>query len=147
MPNWCEGTLKIRGTAKQMLDFVKTAFEKGDYFFGENNSDTYVFVALKDCSWVKGSHRAFCSGAIAISVANADDKDIAVLNFQQAWDVQSEVLLKLAQQTGVDLKLYAFERGMEFNRDIEILNGVLVKDNTITFDNYYWDCVCPLIGG
>ena len=46
-----------------------------------------------------------------------------------------------------DLKLYAFERGMEFNRDIEILNGVLVKDKTITFDNYYWDCVCPLIGG
>lgn len=33
MPNWCEGTLKIRGTAKQMLDFVKTAFEKGDCFF------------------------------------------------------------------------------------------------------------------
>ena len=146
MPNWCEGTLKIRGTVKQLRNFVETAFEKGDYFFGES-SDTYIFVNLKDYSWLKGSHRAFCSGDFEVSVANADDKDIVVLDFKQAWNVKSEVLLELAQKTGVDLKLYAFERGMEFNRDIEILNGVLVKDKTITFDNYYWDCVCPLIGG
>lgn len=146
MPNWCEGTLKIRGTVKQLRNFVETAFEKGDYFFGES-SDTYIFVNLKDYSWLKGSYRAFCSGAIEVSVDKTDDKSIAVLDFKQAWNVKSEVLLELAQKTGVDLKLYAFERGMEFNRDIEILNGVLVKDKTITFDNYYWDCVCPLIGG
>lgn len=146
MPNWCEGTLKIRGTVKQLRNFVETAFEKGDYFFGES-SDTYIFVNLKDYSWLKGSHRAFCSGDFEVSVANADDKDIVVLDFRQAWNVNAEPFVELARKANVDIKIYAFERGLEFNRDIEIINGELIKNETIEFDDYDWDCICPLLGG
>ena len=146
MPNWCEGTLKIRGTAKQVLAFVKTAFEAGEYMIDDNN-DSHLFVSLKDYAWLKGSKRAFCSGYIEIGTASEDEKGVAAINFMQAWNIRTEDLLRLAQETGVDLKIYAFEQGVQFNRNIEIVDGEIVKDEHITFDNYLWDCVCPLIGG
>ncbi len=146
MPNWCEGTLKIRGTAKQVLAFVKTAFEAGEYMI-EHSNDLYLFVALKNNAWLKGSKRAFCSGYIEIGTASEDEKDVAAINFMQAWNIRTEDLLRLAQETGVDLKIYAFEQGVQFNRDIEIVDGEVIKDDVIKFDNYLWDCICPLIGG
>lgn len=146
MPNWCEGTLKIRGTAKRVLAFVKTAFEAGEYMIGDNNG-LCLFVSLKDNAWLKGSKRAFCSGYIEIETASANGKGVAAVHFMQAWNIRTEDLLRLAQETGVDLKIYAFEQGVQFNRDIEIVDGKVVKDEHITFDNYLWDCVCPLIGG
>ena len=146
MPNWCEGTLKIRGTAKQVLAFVKTAFEAGEYMIDDNN-DLYLFVSLKDNAWLKGSKWAFCSGYIEIETASEDEKGVAAINFMQAWNIRTEDLLRLAKETGVDLKIYAFEQGVQFNRDIEIVDGEVIKDDVIKFDNYLWDCICPLIGG
>lgn len=47
----------------------------------------------------------------------------------------------------LDLKIYAFERGMEFNLDIEVSKGKVIKSEVVKFDNYMWDCIDPLSGG
>ena len=46
-----------------------------------------------------------------------------------------------------DIKIYAFEAGMEFNQDIEIIKGKIIKDKEIKFENYQWECIEPNIGG
>lgn len=146
MPNWCEGQLKIKGTIRQISAFVKAAFDERQY---EINIDTptNIDITLEKNAWIKGSRRAFCDGYVVVDTQSETEKRVAVLDFRQAWDVESDTLLKLAKKTHVDIRLYAFEQGMEFNRNIEIINGELTKDEDITFDNYEWDCPCPLIGG
>lgn len=47
----------------------------------------------------------------------------------------------------IDIKIYAFEAGMEFNQDIEIIKGKIIKDDEIKFENYQWECIEPNLGG
>lgn len=56
-------------------------------------------------------------------------------------------MVNISKKYNVDLKIYAFEKGMEFNRDIEIHKGRIIKDNKIEFKDYEWECINPLIGG
>lgn len=32
MPNWAEGTIKVRGTKNQIIDYLKNVFEGGDFW-------------------------------------------------------------------------------------------------------------------
>ncbi|MBB5146203.1 hypothetical protein HNQ35_001404 [Cerasibacillus quisquiliarum] len=36
---------------------------------------------------------------------------------------------------------------MEFNQDIEINKGEIIKDEEIKFDDYEWECIYPNLGG
>lgn len=45
------------------------------------------------------------------------------------------------------MKIHGFEMGMEFNQDIEIVDGKILKDEEVRFENYQWDCICPNMGG
>ena len=47
----------------------------------------------------------------------------------------------------VDMKLYAFEKGMGFNQDILIVKGEIINNLTINFEDYNWECICPTVGG
>ena len=45
------------------------------------------------------------------------------------------------------MRIYAFEQGMEFNLEIEIINGKITKEAYIAFQDYKWECICPDMGG
>ena len=47
----------------------------------------------------------------------------------------------------IDFRFYGFERGMEFNQEVIIENGELKADNEIIYDDYFWECPCPNMGG
>lgn len=147
MPNWVEGNLRIRGTVKQIAEFVKNAIDADDvtkYLL----TDTKINVYLKNgATWLRGSERAFVMGSIEAYANSPKQKKSVALDYRSAWKVESDVLLDLAVKSGVDIRLYAYERGAEFNRNIEIIGGEMVKDETISFDDYVWECQCPLIGG
>lgn len=64
-----------------------------------------------------------------------------------AWTIHVEQLLEISKKYNIDLKIYAFEREMEFNLDIEVSKGKVIKSEVIKFDNYMWDCIDPLSGG
>ena len=136
MPNWCEGNLRIRGTVQQLAEFVKNAVDADDvtkYLL----TDTKINVYLKNgATWLRGSERAFVMGSIEAYANSPKQKKSVALDYRSAWRVESNVLLDLAVKTGVDIRLYAYERGAEFNRNIEIIGGKMVKDETISFDDY-----------
>ena len=52
--------------------------------------------------------------------------------------------MKILQQLD---SIHAFERGMQFNQIIEIIDGKITKDEEVEFDDYDWDCICPNLGG
>lgn len=45
------------------------------------------------------------------------------------------------------MRIYAFEKGMGFNQEIEITDGKITIDKYIKFNNYQWECPMPDIGG
>lgn len=147
MPNWCEGSLRIRGTLKQIKTFAEIAFSPNSIYIEEYGDKDLTINLLDDYTYINGTRRAFCSGTIYAQTEHPDQKDIAIVDFKQAWDIESGPLLHLAKESGVDLRIYAFECGMQFNREIEIIDGEIIEDNVIQFDDYNWECPCPNIGG
>lgn len=152
MPNWCEGTLKVRGKVKDLKKFCLEGLHPVSFFGVEkqplqlNEYDTLVHKG--DC-WIENSYRGFvenpevCFG----DFESDEDEEIIYLDSKFAWGIQAERLVETCKKYNVDMRIYAFERGMEFNQEVEIVNGVITKNVEITFDDYQWECIAPELGG
>jgi hypothetical protein len=76
-----------------------------------------------------------------------EGKSTIVLSVEFAWSINPQELLTVCREYGVDMKIHAFERGMQFNQIIEIIDGEITKEAEIRFKDYEWDSICPTIGG
>lgn len=160
MPNWCEGQLKIRGSRENIVSFLenklisvdvlgnelKHKFHKEinggilEEIYSETTESHYSF-------WIKNTKRAFINGSIECYFYKEDETQIVSLDFVQAWSIKVEELVDISQKYNIDFKIYGFEGGMEFNQDVEIISGVIMKDERIEFNNYNWECINPNLGG
>lgn len=151
MPNWCVGTLKIRGKQKDVKRFVLEGLKPVNYFGVEENPlkiDEYNCVKSDSDCYIKDSYRSFIEDLdVWFYGENDDDITTYCLEMKAAWDIKAKPLAELSKEYNIDMKIYAYERGMEFNRDIEIKAGNIIKNNEIKFNDYLWDCDCPTLGG
>jgi hypothetical protein len=69
------------------------------------------------------------------------------LHLKAAWYINAEELQAVCQEYLVDMKIEAYERGMEFGQLVEIINGEIKKNEDIEYADYEWDCPCPTLGG
>lgn len=120
MPNWCEGSLKVRGTKGNMTKFILEGLHPVG-FLGEKHPK--------------------------LSLNEYGEIFVAVFDSKFAWGISADELLKTCEKYHVDMKIHGFERGMEFNQVIEIVDGKILKDEELHFKDYQWDCICPNIGG
>ena len=164
MPNWAEGTLKIRGTKEDMKNFLKGALRPCEDVGAQirvalgidekvkqnevkiEDDEDYFQMETKNGFYIAGSRRAFIEENIDWWF-NDTETEFLVLNLKQAWGVDVEPYAELSKKYNVDLKIYVFECGMEFNQDIEIHKGTIIRNNEITFESYNWDCIFPRMGG
>lgn len=150
MPNWCAGTLRVRGTKENLTKFVLEGLQPVDYI-GED----LEALKMNDCSevecsrcWIKGTRRGFILDLdVYIDDWNDEGKIAIGLEAEFAWGISAEELLQSCKKYEVDMRIHAFERGMQFNQIIEIIDGEITKDEEVKFDDYNWDCICPNIGG
>ncbi len=156
MPNWCEGTLKVRGTIKDLKNFVLNGLLPVDpigrmkeplSLDGESETSIYI-LGITDTLYIKGTRRAFCEPAdIDVCVDEPDDKAIITMPFKQAWAILSDDLLEVCKEFNVDIKIQGFEQGMRFSQIVEIVDGEIRQDEEIKYDDWNWDCPCPDMGG
>ena len=155
MPNWCEGTLKVRGTLNDLKNFVLNGLKPVDLLGNEqpqlqleNVDDTYLFINVNDSLYMKGTKRHFCEPDYIEAYPNApDDIIVMFLPMKAAWNIDAHALLQLCKEFNVDMKIQGFERGMQFSKIIEIVNGEILQDDEIKYDDWEWDCICPDLGG
>ena len=150
MPNWCRGTLRVRGTKENLTKFVLEGLRPVTYIGQE-------LVPLKindngciegDRCWIKGTYRGFVVDLYVYFDDLKDEEETTIaLDTEFAWCISAEELLNSCKQYNVDMRIHAFERGMCFNQIIEIIDGKITKDEEVEFDDYNWDCICPNIGG
>lgn len=151
MPDWCEGCLKVRGKAANVKKFVLEGLKPVVFFGNElpklELSDLGEVDTDKKC-WIEGTDRGFVENLyVDFSFVEDDETFTALLDTKFACGVDAEELLTLCGKYSIDMKLYAFEKGMEFNQDILIVGGEIVNNLTIKFEDYGWECVCPTVGG
>lgn len=164
MPNWCKGNLKIRGEKENIIKFLKegTSLLEGYFFPKEIETE----IELNECDeiiiknidkhngietlYIKGTRRNFIDPIEnEIYIHNTDEEEavICLEDFKAAWGIDAEALRVISKRYDIDFKIYAFESGMEFNQDVEIIKGKIVKDEEIKFKDYVWECIEPNIGG
>lgn len=163
MPNWAAGILKIRGTRKDIMNFLENGFEAIDTvatirgFLGTGDhkpntisiekDDYEMTMSSPEGMYIKGTRRAFIDGTIEWYFEDKHTEVLHIDSFKQAWGVQVQPFALISKHYDLDIKIYVFEQGMEFNQEIEIHKGEVIKNSEITFDDYQWECLMPNLGG
>lgn len=169
MPNWCEGTLKVRGKMIDVAKWVKENVVAYSYEWKKNENgvlyqDTKplvdnvvvkydefeseeIYVVVKSLAHISGTTRNFVLEGTYSAIERADETTILTLNFKAAWGIQSMPYVAMSQKYSVDFRLYGFERGMEYNQEVIVENGRLIQDMDIKFGDYEWECIYPQLGG
>ena len=161
MPNWIEGTMKLRGKREDIKRFLDNELDTSSYY-GEkrtleeqvqcNSDDEYMEYTFKDEPYIKGTRRAFVTDDYLYM---GEDEGTACIKIKQAWsfsvtsdDRELELWKDNAHKYNIDIKLYGVESGTQFCQEVIALrNCDRVINNVIEYEDWYWDCPFPNMGG
>lgn len=164
MPNWCEGSMRIRGKNKDIFNFLineiiavagthgeeERSIKEAGTFFSEYDSGN-VFIDF--CSkgryslWLRNSRRFFIEdGEIEF---NPEEEKITSCAFdiKQAWNIEVMPFVSISKKYNLDINITGFESGQQFQREISIRDGFSIRDETINYDDWNFECQCPNLGG
>lgn len=167
MPNICEGILKIRGKWENIKEFlVNEIVEVQTYDLPYTEKGTERPPVIKDeygsfsistnmkynILYFKNSSREwfgkYCGSSRIEFYHDSEEEYCTVcVDYYSAWQVPEETLLRNSQKYSIDFRIYAFERGMQFNQEVIIADGEVVKNEIIRFSDYDWECINPTLGG
>lgn len=161
MPNWCEGRMKIRGKFSNVVSCLQNSFEGlkhgDDYVMVEAPENIKIYSEYIDSGefeirfnktvYVKHSQRAFVSGSCDVCAQDKDSQTTAIIEIKQAWGIVAENYVEMSRDYNVDIRIQAFERGMEFYQDVIIEKGEIARDQTTKYQDWAWDCPVPDFGG
>ena len=161
MPNWIEGTIKIRGKSEDLKRFFTECLEPSVFFdekptrpledFVKCDFGKYNEVTISGEPHITGTRRAFIQNC---DVFWEDEKSISTLAMplKQAWSFSSRDndlinWSNISKECNIDIRLFGFECGVEFCEEVEIIKGEITIHNVIEFDDWTWECPMPNMGG
>nr|DAF58614.1 MAG TPA: Ferredoxin-like domain in Api92-like protein [Siphoviridae sp. ctkmP13] len=148
MPNWAEGSLKLRGKCENIASALKEMVLNDTVTLEEEwDGDLLVFNNTAPYFYINKTRRAFINQN-QIEVWLEEEFCIVELdNFQQAWSAIPENYQEISSKFDVDIKIFTFERGMEFTQEIEISKGEIIKNVCSNYDDYQWEVPFSNLGG
>ncbi len=161
MPNWCEGTLKVRGDIKNVERWCKENINVYSHGFKDGNYSTWrdtenpvkigiygneLSVDVPKDAYIEDTRRNFVEEGHYSGIEHKGVMRLA-LNVKAAWFFESKPYVEMSRTYGIDFRFYGFECGMEFNQEVIIENGELKADDEIRYDDYFWECPFPDLGG
>lgn len=150
MPNWVRGDLKVRGTKENIKRFLLEGLNEGVVEVICDDEFDFAIESEIGIFYINGTNRHFIDTNMIETSINCldDEEDVIVLeNFKSAWIIDVVQLAYVSSTYNIDLKILGFECGMEFCQDVEIVQGEIVLNNVIEYDDYQWECIRPHIGG
>ena len=161
MPNWIEGTMKLRGKREDIKRFLDNELRPSSYFGEEKaieeqvkckSDDSFFEHTFKDEPYIEGTRRAFVTDDYLYT---EEDEGTVCVKIKQAWsfnavpgDSELDLWKDNAHKYNIDIKLYGIERGMQFCHEVIALkdrNEVI--ENVIQYEDWDWDCPFPNMGG
>lgn len=154
MPNWAKGVLKVRGSGRAIANYLEDVCayvnEDGENIDAVVDVDTVTYkCSIKPSESNLSNYIYLCDTKQAfidckeVDVYLSDYRDnqyvVELPNFKQAWAVDVNNFIRLSKKHGVDIKIFGYERGLQFTQEIEILQGEIIKDERINIKNWAWD--------
>ena len=148
MPNWAEGSLKLRGKCENIASALKEMLLNNTVTLEEEwDGVLLVFNNTAPYFYINKTRRAFINQN-QIEVWLEEEFCIVELdNFQQAWSAIPENYQEISSKFDVDIKIFTFERGMEFTQEMEISKGEIIKNVCLEYDDYQREVPFSNLGG
>lgn len=155
MPNWIEGTIKLRGERERLRRFFLERIEA----LGGKSLEECVKCRFDGCDedeaivddevWITETCRAFIQPCV---ISWGGERATACAPILQAWtfcggDERRRQWEEVSKSCGLDIRLSGFESGMEFYEDAVIISGRIVVDTIRKYKDWDWDCPMPRLGG
>lgn len=150
MPNWAEGTLKLRGKRENIKSALKEMFIGSDVTISEEMDDQALILTLTSINsyfYINNTKRAFIDKNKIEVLFEEDFEIIEIDDFNQAWSAIPENYQEISKKYDVDIKIFTFEKGFQFTQEIEIVDGEITKNETRKYDDYQWDVPFNSLGG
>lgn len=161
MPNWCSGWMKIRGKKQDILDFFKNEVAIFTYdktysrttseavFENDEKNLQYILKqAINQDLYLRNSRRFFFLDKEITFYNNEPEICYLNLEIQQAWYINvGELLTSHSKKYNIDFNIYASECGMEFEQYITIVNGKVIRNDAIEYDDFGFEAINPSLGG
>ena len=159
MPNWIEGTLKLRGKQENIRRFFREGLQPSSWPKPEDSvgqiidrsAENELYFEFNNEPHIVGTRRAFITDESAYM---SEESGVVCVNVKQAWAFHVgsgsndlEAWKGISDKYNVDIKLYGIERGMEFTQEIIILRGEKPIVNERQYEDWDWDCPFPNMGG
>lgn len=160
MPNWIEGTLKLRGNIDDIYAFFEEGLEPstdhGEEFDKTATLEDFVKwnhyayddeIEIHNQPHIVGTRRAFIYDCV---ICIEQKYSTICMPFKQAWSFSATGLEQwedISKKFNLDIRLYGFESGVEFCEEVEIIKGKTTLHNVIEYNDWYWECPMPLMGG
>ena len=157
MPNWCEGHLRIKGDIEDITRFLKENIVGRSYPMKSPGyeltevelEDTGYSLTVPKNGWLyfKNSPRLFPVEDVVYLPDSRDDPLVYVMPIKQAWSLDLNWFEEKSVEYNLHMKIDGYDEGAQFAQFIEIKNGIILRNETIEYGDWYWDCPCPLLGG
>lgn len=150
MPNWIEGTMKLRGKAEDLIRFVDNGFDGN---VNKEDGSDYASYYIDENVYVNDSRRAFTDHDFYLDISKKSEKNqVVTIPIKQAWSFTpyegaEQRWIDLAKKYNFDIRLQGFECGLQFYQDVEIVNGVLARNDEKQYADWDWECPMPRLGG
>lgn len=153
MANWAKGVLRVHGRNKDLINFMKNGFREaacsGVPAPEVITANDEVILHCEGELYVRESCRMFSEDR-EISFdwdGQPENENTFAFNVKQVWTVLSKDLQTLSQKYKINFRITAYEKGMEFSQEIEVIEGKITKEIIRKYNDYLWECENPLIGG
>lgn len=149
MPNWAEGSLKLRGKKENIAQALKYMFCTADNVEIEEDLEIgwFELTTTAPYFYINGARRAFIQNNKLSFWLDDDYLVIEINDFNQAWAVEPNNYQEISSKFDIDIKIFTFECGMEFTQEIEISKGEIIKNVCYEYDDYQWEVPFSNLGG
>lgn len=160
MPNWIEGTMKLRGRREDIKRFFIEGLDFSNWPKAEDRENQVIdksgknFIAFqfRNEPHIQGTRRAFITYDF---VYMDEDEGVVCVDVKQAWyfceegsrSKDIETWKSISDKFNIDIRLYGIERGMHFTQEIIILRNREPIINVKRYADWDWECPFPNMGG
>jgi hypothetical protein len=159
MPNWIEGTLKLRGRREDIGRFFREGLDASAWpnpkdrenQVEDNSTVNNLDFCFRNEPHIAGTRRAFITDEYAYM---DEDYGIICVNIKQAWyfcesygSEDMQVWKTISEKYNVDLRLFGIEMGQAFVQELIIVRGKRPILNEKQYEDWMWECPFPMMGG
>ena len=143
MPNWCEGSLKLRGKKENIIHFLND-LEPG------KDPSKWSYIPDSDRAFIVPDPDYVSETIEMLNTSVPIDPAVITLHLCQAWGIDTDDFVNISRRYDLDIKIDTVERGVMSSEHHEIINGQVTKSEVKNYkssNDFEWNVPFSYLGG